>query len=881
MATPAQPDTKNLSGATEDASAGGLFQSGGSSHLSTVQQQIAIDVASAEAAKVAAQTAQTAAETAETNAETAQTSAETAKTAAETAKTAAETAKTAAETAETNAETAETNAATSETNAATSATNAANSEQAAETAETNAQTSATNAATSATNAATSATTASTKATEASTSATTASTKATEASNSATQAATSATNASTSETNASNSATAASNSATTASTKASEASTSATTATTKASEAATSATSASTSATTATTKASEASTSATNAATSETNAAASATAASASQTAAANSANALAVALDSFDDKYLGKMADTDTASSASTTATWSNGGSTLTVASATGIEVGQNVSATGIPSDANVIAIDGTSVTLSHVATAAGSSAAVTFTGYGIYGAYSSAKDGPSTDNDNGTLSEGMLYFNTTDNEMRVYDGSNWIAASSAGQVSISTYEFTATANQTTFSGSDDNSNTLGYTVNNILVLLNGVVLDPSDYTATNGSSIVLDDGAALNDELNVIAFKSFTTADMVSATDGGTFQSSVTFSNGLVANGLTYPTTDGTANQVIKTNGSGTLSFFTPDYYGDSDVDAHLSGGTGVTYTTGTIAIGQDVGTTADVTFNSVTGDLFGAIEFEAKNTEGSTITAGTPVYIKGHSGNDPEIGIADANDAAKMPAFGIAVADINNNNKGDIATFGDYRGFDTSSFNVGDELFVSNTGTLTATRPTGNDDAVQKIAKVIRSHSNNGILFVMGAGRSNDIPNSTTRSIQFKDNAKATFGTSDDLQIYHDGTNSYVKDSGTGELRVSSNGTGVHISNEDATETLAKFTVDGSNELYHNNSKKLETSSTGVTITGEVNATSIASATTATTQTSGTKNTTIATTSFADTAANNAAVALAIALG
>lgn len=882
MATPAQPDTKNLSGATEDASAGGLFQSGGSSHLSTVQQQIAIDVASAEAAKVAAQAAQTAAETAETNAETAQTGAETAKTAAETAKTAAETAKTAAETAETNAETAETNAATSETNAATSATNAANSEQAAETAETNAQTSATNAATSATNAATSATTASTKATEASTSATTASTKATEASNSATQAATSATNASTSETNASNSATAASNSATTASTKASEASTSATTATTKASEAATSATNAATSATTATTKASEASTSATNAATSETNAATSATAASASQTAAANSANALAVALDSFDDKYLGKMADTDTASSASTTATWSNGGSTLTVASATGIEVGQNVSATGIPSDANVLSIDGTSVVISHTATAAGSSAAVTFTGYGIYGAFSSSKDGPATDNDNGTLTEGMLYFNTTDNEMRVYDGSNWIAASSAGQVSLSKYFYTATAGQTTFSGADDDSNTLAYTVGNELVMLNGVILEKgTDYTASNGSSIVLTTAAVLNDELNVIVFKSFTTADMVSATDGGTFQSSVTFSNGLVANGLTYPTTDGTANQVIKTDGSGTLSFFTPDYYGDSDVDAHLSGGTGVTYTTGTIAIGQDVGTTADVTFGTVESDLFGSVQFQAKNTEGSTITKGTPVYIKGHSGNNAEIGIADANDPAKMPAFGIAAEDITDTSVGDVLNYGDFSGFDTSSYSVSDELFVSNTGTLTATRPTGTDDAVQKIAKVVRSHASVGQLFVMGAGRSNDIPNSTTRSIQFKDNAKATFGTSDDLQVYHDGTNSYVKDSGTGELRVSSNGTGVHISNEDATETLAKFTVDGSNELYYDNSKKLETSSTGVTITGEVNATSIASATTATTQTSGTKNTTIATTSFADTAANNAAVALAIALG
>ena len=289
-----------------------------------------------------------------------------------------------------------------------------------------------------------------------------------------------------------------------------------------------------SATTAATKATEAGSSATAAATSETNAQTSATAASASQTAAANSAAALAAALDGFDDKYLGTMADTDTASSASTTTTWVLGGSTLTVASATGIEVGQNVSATGIPNQANVLSIDGTSVTISHVATAAGTGAAVTFQGYGVYGAFNSTIDGPSKDNDNGNLSTGMLYFNSTDNEMRVYDGANWIAASAAGTASLILYEYTATAGQTTFSGSDDNSATLSYTVDNLQVVMNGVVLDPADFTATNGTSVVLDSGATVGDQVNIYAFKSFTTADMVSKTAGGTFSGAVGFSGGI-----------------------------------------------------------------------------------------------------------------------------------------------------------------------------------------------------------------------------------------------------------------------------------------------------------------------------------------------------------
>lgn len=277
---------------------------------------------------------------------------------------------------------------------------------------------------------------------------------------------------------------------------------------------------------------------------------------ASATAASNSAAALAAALDGFDDKYLGIMADTDTASSASTTATWVLGGSTLTVASATGIEVGQNVSATGIPNQANVLSIDGTSVVISHVATAAGSGAAVTFQGYGVYGAFDSSIDGPSTDNDNGALSEGMLYFNSTDNEMRVYDGANWIAASAATQASMNIFEYTATASQTTFSGADDNGATLSYTADNLIVMMNGAVLDPDEFTATNGTSVVLDSGAALNDELVIFAFKSFQVADTVSKSSGGTFNSAITIDGDLTVDTNTLHV-DSTNNRV----GIGTTS--------------------------------------------------------------------------------------------------------------------------------------------------------------------------------------------------------------------------------------------------------------------------------------------------------------------------------
>ena len=72
-------------------------------------------------------------------------------------------------------------------------------------------------------------------------------------------------------------------------------------------------------------------------------------------------------------------------------------------------------------------------------------------------------------------------------------------------------FSYTATAGQTTFSGADDESRTLSYTDGHFTdVFLNGVKLDKSDYTATSGTSIVLDEGAAVNDVLEVLAFDTF-----------------------------------------------------------------------------------------------------------------------------------------------------------------------------------------------------------------------------------------------------------------------------------------------------------------------------------------------------------------------------------
>jgi len=212
----------------------------------------------------------------------------------------------------------------------------------------------------------------------------AATSATAAASSATAAASSASAAATSATNAANSATAAATSETNAGTSATNAASSASTASTQATNAASSATSAASSATTATTKASEASTSATNAASSATAAASSATTA-------------------------------TTKASEASTSAT--NAASSATTATTKASEA-----ATSATNAATSATASDTAKTAAQAAQAAAEAAADNFDD-----TYLGAKSSdPTVDNDGDALTAGDLYFNTTSNVLRVYNGSSW-----------------------------------------------------------------------------------------------------------------------------------------------------------------------------------------------------------------------------------------------------------------------------------------------------------------------------------------------------------------------------------------------------------------------------------------------------------------------
>ena len=88
--------------------------------------------------------------------------------------------------------------------------------------------------------------------------------------------------------------------------------------------------------------------------------------------------------------------------------------------------------------------------------------------------------------------------------------------------------------------------------------------------------------------------------------------------------------------------------------------------------------------------------------------------------------------------------------------------------------------------------------------------------------------------------DSVPASFGDSGDLKISHNGSDSLIRDIGTGNLKLISNGAGVILEKSNAEPMVRAFT-DGAVELYHDNSKKLETASGGVTVTGTLAATAV----------------------------------------
>jgi hypothetical protein len=125
-------------------------------------------------------------------------------------------------------------------------------------------------------------------------------------------------------------------------------------------------------------------------------------------------------------------------------------------------------------------------------------------------------------------------------------------------------------------------------------------------------------------------------------------------------------------------------------------------------------------------------------------RNSTTSTLSAGKVVYISGsYNINVAEVELARANSSSTMPAIGVIHEDIAVNTEGVAVVYGKADNMNTSSFSVGDTVYVSSSsaGDI-STKPTGTN-LIQNIGIVMRSDGTNGVVKVTGVGRSNDVPN------------------------------------------------------------------------------------------------------------------------------------------
>lgn len=162
------------------------------------------------------------------------------------------------------------------------------------------------------------------------------------------------------------------------------------------------------------------------------------------------------------------------------------------------------------------------------------------------------------------------------------------------------------------------------------------------------------------------------------------------------------------------------------------------------------TLAAGSNITITETGDTITLSSESTDQVRVACKNTSGSTITKGTPVYVTGSVGASAIVTIAPANaaSASTMPASGLLLTDLANNGQGHIVTGGVLKNLITDPIDgvtpsANATLYVKSGGGLTTTKPTGTA-LIQNVGKVGRvSTTADGSILVSSILRSNDIPN------------------------------------------------------------------------------------------------------------------------------------------
>ena len=432
---------------------------------------------------------------------------------------------------------------------------------------------------------------------------------------------------------------------------------------------------------------------------------------------------------------------------------------------------------------------------------------------------YQVASSPPSTDGGGNALAEGDLYFDTTADELKVYNGGSWQGGVTAAGNFAST-----TGN--TFTGSNtyqDNAKAIFGTSNDGLEIYHNGNDSVIDDTGTGnlkirngGANKLTVDGAGIIVGGNITVSGTVDGRDL--AADGSSLDSIEQGNIGTdVTNGNVKLTPNGTGAVEIKGAGGndGTLQL-------NCSQNSH---GVKIKSPAHSAAASYILTLPNSIVNNGfLKTDSSGNLSFAAVNTDLSNDSS--PQLGGNLASNGNNILMADTDE-------------IRLGTGGDLQLFHDAT--DSNIYNASGNLRIRAANNLQLETHDGEmqikcieDGAVELY------HDNNKKFETTSYGVSTDGVlniNGTGDKILIADNGKIAFGGGTDLKIYHNGSHSVIQnDTGT----LFSLADNVTFKNNANSETLMTLAADGAAELYHNGNKKLETTSSGATITGTCTATS-----------------------------------------
>ena len=426
-----------------------------------------------------------------------------------------------------------------------------------------------------------------------------------------------------------------------------------------------------------------------------------------------------------------------------------------------------------------------------------------------------------------------------------------------------------ATASQTDFTV------TGGYRINEIAVYRNGVRLaEGRDFTASDGSTVQLVTGASVSDVIEFAVFDSFNVAGtIVSAASSQTVEGDLNITGRLYSGALVPNTFDvgiGTFQSSIHV---GTA--FTANAAGDIEtvgiITAASFSGDGSALTN----VGMDTANVVSTATTTTLLNVSGATDSTSVTTGALIVSGGVGIAKNVYIGAGLSVaGTLTYEDVTSVDSVGLITAKSGVNITGGefragiavtigsagVTTFSNGVHLDgTTIFGKGNAVQLEN-GFENENAQIVNDGATEKATIVFKTSSGGTVseririkdtgdvdLSGSAAGVSSVTWDASANSLIFKDKSYLKFGDGSDLSIHHDSSGDTYMDNGTGDLYMrNSSGqiliranTNCFISNYAANEYRAAFNNNGSVDLYYDGTKKIETTSSGVEVTGTVAAT------------------------------------------